>query len=113
MRTGEERINAMHRRAGELRIEKRHRRVRVIQAASAVCCCAAVLVLAVLMPRIAGTMDAGVLPQGMNGSLFANSPVLSYVVIAVIAFMLGITVTAICYQLKKYQNEKDAEDLQC
>ena len=71
----------MHRRAGELRIEKRHRTVRVI--------------------------------QGMNGSLFANSPVLSYVVIAVIAFILGITVTAICYQLKKYQNEKDAGDLQC
>lgn len=112
MRTDDERISAMHRRAAELKIERRHVRVRVIQTASAVCCCAAVILLAVMVPGISG-MGTGSGNTDMNASLFANSPFLGYAVIGIIAFALGITVTVLCYQMKRWQDKKDSEDMQC
>lgn len=112
MRTDEERIRAMHRRAAEISIENRHKKVRVIQIASAVCCCAAVILMAVLVPGVSGVTESGSEAAELNASLFANSPAIGYIVIGIIAFILGITVTALCYQLKKWQDEKDKEDLQ-
>lgn len=112
MRTDEDRIKAMHRRAAEIKIEKRHKSVRVAQAVSAACFCAAVILLAVLVPGISDIGNTGVGAPEMNASLFANSPFLGFVVVGIIAFALGITVTVLCYQMKKWQNEKDKEDLQ-
>ena len=113
MRTDEERISAMRRRAAEIKTERRHVKVRVIQAVSAVCCLAAVIVLAVMAPGISGAGGPGAAAPEMNASLFASSPILGYVVVGIIAFALGIAVTALCYQLKKWQDKKDSEDMQC
>ena len=37
----------------------------------------------------------------MNGSIFAGSSMLGYLVIIIIAFVLGSAVTVFCYQIKK------------
>lgn len=114
MRTDDERIAAMHARAEEIKGERRKRRVRIWQSVSFVTAFAAVILLAVLMP---GLLDSGTVPgisslsdpdssggtaPAMSGSIFAESGAMGYVVIAVIAFLLGVCVTAFCFRLKKW-----------
>ena len=110
MRTGEERIAAMHARADELKNRQREHRVRIMQAVSIVIAVVAVVLLAVFMPQIqpeAGAASS--LPGNMQASIFADSGALGYVVIAVIAFLLGSAVTIFCFRLKKWQDAKSGE----
>ena len=54
--------------------------------------------------------------QSMSGSIFAGSSMLGYLVIGIIAFILGVSVTVFCYQVKKLQKggeesaDEDKED---
>ena len=110
MRTNEERIAAMHKRAAELEKEKRQRKVRIIQALSAAACFAAVILLAVFMPGFSQSLGSGNSQGGMSASIFSESSALGYIVIGVLAFLLGTAVTVFCFRLKKWQKDKDAED---
>ena len=105
MRTNEERIAAMHTRAYEMEKKKRIVKSRMI---GGIACAASVVILAVLaviLPQVdtAAPMQ-GTVP-GMNASLFSVNDGVSYLVIAVIAFLLGGAVTILCYRLKKWQDE--------
>lgn len=109
MRTNEERIAAMHARAAELNKQQRSRRIRIVQLVSTAVCFAAVILLAVCMRGIMPSQltPADGSPGDMHASLFAASGALGYVVIAIIAFILGVAVTAFCFLLKKQQDGKD------
>lgn len=112
MRTDSERISAMHQRAADIKIEKRQRTIRIIQTSAVLCCLTLVIVAAAFMPGLTSSFVDGSAAgsQSMSGSIFANSAVLAYIVIAILAFVLGVAVTIFCYRLKKYQTEKDIED---
>ena len=103
MRTDDERIKAMHRRAAEIEREGRARRIRTIQAAAFAVCFAAVAGLAVCMSAISGSISPDGALQNMNGSIFAGSSMLGCLVIGIIAFILGVSVTVFCYQIRKLQ----------
>ena len=115
MRTDEERIKMMHARAAELIRQKRTRKVKAMQAAGAGVSFAVVIMLAILMSRFAG-FGAGSLADpdgptgGMHASIFGNSAVLGYIVIAIIAFLLGAAVIVFCFRLKQWQDQKGKED---
>ncbi len=110
MRTNEERIVALHTCALKLEKERRIRRVISVSAAGFVMSLATVIILALLMP---GMMEK-VLPmskaEGLSASIFAGSSILGFLVIGIVAFLLGISVTVFCYRLKKWQEEKDREE---
>ena len=110
MHTNEERIAAMHRRANELEREKRNRISFEAGAVSVVLCFAAVIALALYMPTLT---DTGVVAHE-EGSLYASilirSGALGYVVIGIISFLLGVSVTVFCFRLKKWRDGKAAED---
>lgn len=118
MRTNEERINAMHARASELNRQRRARQVRIMQAAGAAVSFAATIVLAVCIPRLANFEAASAgSPIGqtgtsgtMNASIFGNSAALGYIVIALIAFLLGVTLTIFCFRLREWQRHKDKQE---
>ena len=100
MRTNEERIKAMHARASEMRYEtaRRHSRIAVISAS--VVSVAVILNLAFIMPA---TMERLTSPSGiaeMRGSILSGSPVIGYVVIGIVAFLLGAAVTLLCFKSK-------------
>ena len=84
LRTNEERIKAMHARASEMRYEtaRRHSRIAVISAS--VVSVAVILNLAFIMPA---TMERFTSPIG-------------YVVIGIVAFLLGAAVTLLCFKTK-------------
>lgn len=117
MRTNEERIEAMHARAEEIEKEQRRRRVKLVQAASAAASFAAVILLAIFIPQLAPVgsdmftgNSAPAAPGDMQASIFGGSGALRYVVIAVVAFMLGVFVTAFCFRLKRWQDQKEREE---
>lgn len=114
MLTNEERIVAMHARAAELNQQNRMRSTRIVQRVSVAASLAAVILLAIFMPqteafKIAVSRNTS---ENMQGSLFSSGGELGYVVIAVIAFLLGATVTAFCFRLKKYQERKGDSEVE-
>ena len=109
MRTNEERIAAMHKRAAELEKEKRQRRVLIIQAVSAAACFAAVIALAFFMPGFSQAFASGNSQGSMSASIFSESSVLGYIVIGILAFLLGAAVTIFCFRLKKWQKDKERQ----
>jgi hypothetical protein len=109
MRTNEERIAAMHARAAELRREKRKRETRIVGIEIIVLSLALVIALAAWMPRLSTAMTGA--PGAMSASMFSDSGALGYIVVALLAFLLGVSVTVFCLRLKKWREEKDREDL--
>lgn len=46
----------------------------------------------------------------MTGSIFGEGAVLDYIMIFVLAFLLGCCVTVFCLRLKQWQKDKDEKD---
>ena len=115
MRTNEERIAAMHRRAAELERKKRERVARVLSFSAVAACLVMIIGLSFSIPRVMDTMDISGMArvmEGMNASLFATAGVLGYVVTGILAFLLGIAVTVLCFRLKMWKDENmDLPDL--
>ena len=112
MRPNEERIAAMHARAAELNRTQRAHKVRIMQVSGAVLACAATIMLAVFMPHIRETElnpTAGA-TENMHASIFASNGALGYIVIAIIAFLLGVALAMFCYRLREWQMRKDKEE---
>ena len=106
MRTNEERIRAMHMRAEVLISESQRRKVRMYQAASVFLSLFLVIALASFMPAVTQTINWETTQWQMTGSVFSGSAALGYIVIAIIAFLLGISVTVFCFRLKDLQKKK-------
>ena len=111
MRTNEERIAAMHDRAAKIEQEQRNRRVRLLQCLFSAAAVAVAVLLAVFLPKaVSFTQNSAVLPGNMQASIFNGSSSVGYIVIAVIAFLLGAFVTVFCFRLKKWQEKKNREE---
>ena len=109
MRTNEERIAAMHGRALKLQKEEKDRRFFSVCAVSAVVCAGILIGMSAIFPRVSEKRFPEA-SESMNASIFAGSNMLSYLVIAILAFLLGILVTVFCFRLKKWMSEKDRRD---
>ena len=44
----------------------------------------------------------------MNASIFSGTAALGYIVIGILAFVLGVGVTIFCFRFKKKQEEDDS-----
>ena len=107
MRTTEERIQALRARAAELE-RARRRRIRLLQAGSAAACFGIIAALAFLMPGLTDTLAREPAAESMRASIFSGGSALGFLVIGVLAFLLGIAVTVFCFYLHK--REKDRGD---
>ncbi len=109
MRTNEERIAAVHGRALKLQKEEKDRRFFSVCAVSAVVCAGILIGMSAMFPHVSEKRFPEA-SESMNASIFAGSNMLSYLVIAILAFLLGILVTVFCFRLKKWMSEKDRRD---
>ena len=100
MRNTDEQLREIALRAAGLKRERRSRRLIAAEALS-VCVCAALLVaVSLLTPRVEGAaVSSG--STGHLGSLILTAPWLGYVIISVLAFLLGICVTLLCLHLRR------------
>ena len=115
MRSHEERIAETKRRIAKIEREKRLRR-DTITIASAVAACLALLVGASLaMPGIAANIQTGNY-SGFEtaASIFHSGAALGYIVIGLLAFLLGVCVTVLCFRIRQLSREnaqdKESED---
>ena len=110
MRSHEERIAETKRRIAKMEREKRLRR-NTITAASAVAACLALLIGASLaMPGIAASIQTCDY-SGFEtaASIFHGGAALGYIVIGLLAFLLGVCVTVLCFRLRQ-MNRDDTQD---
>ena len=115
MRSHEERVAETKRRIAKIEREKRLRR-NTITMASAVAACLALLVGASLaMPGITANIQTGDY-SGFEtaASIFHGGAALGYIVIGLLAFLLGVCVTVLCFRLRQMSREdgqdKESED---
>ena len=115
MRSHEERVAETKRRIAKMEREKRRRR-NTITMASAVAACLALLIGASLaMPGIATRIQAGNY-SGFEtaASIFHGGAALGYIGIGLLAFLLGVCVTVLCFRLRQMSREdgqdKESED---
>lgn len=109
MNTNDERLAALHQRADEMKKENRSRQVRLIQMVSCAACFLLVIMLALWMPETEGALAPGD-TGSMSASVFSGSGYLGYIVIGIIAFLLGSAVTVFCFRLRKWQKNKEKKD---
>ena len=110
MRSHEERVAETKRRIAARQREKRLRR-NTITIASAVAACLALLIGASLaMPGIAASIQAGNY-SGLEtaASIFHGGAAFGYIVIGLLAFLLGVCVTVLCFRLRQ-MNREDGQD---
>ena len=98
MRTNEERIALMHQRHDLLKKERAIRTMQFYAGAAAFAC---VMILAVLISRFTGDDVGHEFFFGMNASMFSQLKELGYIIIAIISFVCGISVTIFCFYLKR------------
>ena len=48
--------------------------------------------------------------SGTTASIFTENPLLGYIVVALVALLLGISVTVLCFRLKQHMAEKENYD---
>ena len=95
MRSNEERIAEVKRRIAEKEYKKRLRR----EWAAAVCCVAACLAVIVgvslSMPDTVSRIEMG-----------GGSTALGYIVVGLLAFVLGVCVTVLCFRIRRLNEEE-------
>ena len=106
MRSHEERVAETKRRIAKMEREKQRRR-NTITMASAVAACLVLLIGASLaMPGIAARIQTGDY-SGFEtaASIFHGGAALGYIVIGLLAFLLGVCVTVLCFRLRQMNRE--------
>ena len=92
-------------RADRLRLQRRMRNAMV--QASCICACLALItVMGLSLPRVKGSLF---METESYGSLVLSSPALGFVIIGVLAFLLGICVTLLCHRISAERGNRDGK----
>ena len=110
MRSHEERVVETKRRIAKIEREKRRRRDKITMISAAAACLALLIGASLAMPGIAANIQTGNY-SGFEtaASIFYGGAALGYIVIGLLAFLLGVCVTVLCFRLRQ-MNREDTQD---
>ena len=110
MRSHEERVAETKRRIAKIEREKRLRRDTITMASAVAACLALLIGASLAMPGIAANIQTGDY-SGFEtaASIFHGGAALGYIVIGLLAFLLGVCVTVLCFRLRQ-MNRDDTQD---
>ena len=110
MRSHEERVAETKRRIAKIEREKRRRRNTVTMASAVAACLALLTGASLAMPGIAASIQTCDY-SGFEtaASIFHGGAALGYIVIGLLAFLLGVCVTVLCFRLRQMSRE-DGQD---
>ena len=109
MRSTEERVAAVKRRVAQIERQKRQRKNRILALSSVAACLAVIVGAAFAMPGISEKLLVGdYAGYATTASIFSGSAAAGYIIIGLLAFVLGVCVTVLCFGLKAFQ-KKDEE----
>ena len=115
MRSHEERVVETKRRIAATERKKRLRRNTVTMASAVAACLVLLIGASLAMPGIAESIQTGDY-SGFEtaASIFHGGAALGYIVIGLLAFLLGVCVTVLCFRLRQMSREdgqdKESED---
>ena len=115
MRSHEERITEAKRRIAKIEREKRLRRNTITMASAVAACFALLIGASFAMPGITANIQTGDY-SGFEtaASIFHGGAALGYIVIGLLAFLLGVCVTVLCFRIRQLSREnaqdKESED---
>ena len=110
MRRHEERVAETKRRIAKMEREKRRRRNMVTMASAVAACLALLIGASFAMPGIAASIQAGDYAGFETAaSMYGGGAALGYIVIGLLAFLLGVCVTILCFRLRQ-MNHEDRQD---
>ena len=110
MRSHEERVAETKRRIAKMEREKRRRRNTVTMASAVAACLVLLIGASLAMPGIAAHIQTGNY-SGFEtaASMYGGGAALGYIVIGLLAFLLGVCVTVLCFRLRQ-MNREDGQD---
>ena len=108
MRSHEERVAEAKRRIAARQREKRRRRNTVTMASAAAACLVLLIGASLAMPGIAAKIQAGDYSGfETSASMYGGGAALGYIIIGLLAFLLGVCVTVLCFRLRQMNREDD------
>lgn len=111
MRSDEQRAAAVRQRMARRRRRQDALRRRILAGGSVAACLVLIVGLSVAMPGLAATVDAsGYAYSRLAGSMFSDGTSLGYVVIGLLAFVLGVAVTLLCQRVRTLNRMENRED---
>ena len=110
MRNHKDRVAEVKRRIAAKERMKRLRRSRIVMAGAAAACLALLIGASLAMPGIAANIQTGDY-SGFEtaASIFHGGAALGYIVIGLLAFLLGVCVTILCLRLRQMEREDPPE----
>ena len=109
MRSKAERVAAVKQRVIQLEVRRQQRRNRTAVLASVTVCLTIIVAAAFVMPNITARLAAGdYAGYETAASIFGGSVAIGYVVIGLLAFVLGVLTTVLCFKLRDSQ-KKDSK----
>ena len=110
MRSHEERVVETKRRIAKIEREKRLRRDKITMISAVAACLALLIGASLAMPGIAANIQTGNY-SGFEtaASMYGGGAALGYIVIGLLAFLLGVCVTILCFRLRQISRE-DGQD---
>ena len=107
MRSHEERITEVKRRMAEKERQKRLRRGRIAAVSGVAACLAVIVGVSLSMPGIVNQIE----PETSFGfetaaTMLGGSAALGYIVIGLLAFVLGVCVTILCFRIRLLSKEE-------
>lgn len=109
MRSNEERVAEVKRRIAEKERQKKLRRSRIAAVSAVAACLVLILVLSLFMPGIAGQLrPGGYSDYEMEASMFGENGALGYIIIGLMAFLLGVCVTILCFRIRLLNREEQS-----
>ena len=110
MRSHEERVAETKRRITKIEREKRRRRNMVTMASAVAACLVLLIGASFVMPGIAANIQTGDYAGFETAaSMYGGGAALGYIVIGLLAFLLGVCVTVLCFRLRQMSRE-DGQD---
>ena len=110
MRSHEERVAETRRRIAKMEREKQRRRNTVTMASAVAACLALLIGASFAMPGIAAKSQAGDYSGfETSASMYGGGAALGYIVIGLLAFLLGVCVTVLCFRLRQMNREDDQD----
>ena len=108
MRSHEERVAETRRRIAKIEREKRLRRDKITMISAVAACLALLIGASFAMPGIAASIQTGDYAGFETAaSMYGGGAALGYIVIGLLAFLLGVCVTVLCFRLHQMNREDD------
>ena len=109
MRSHEERFAETKRRIAARQRREQRRRSTITTISAAAACLVLILVLSLFMPGIAGQLrPGGYSDYEMAASMFGENGALGYIIIGLLAFLLGVCVTILCFRIRLLNREEQS-----